>query len=162
MISDFKAEFYDQFLQLNEEFVHWLSPMDEARLKWVLRRASYARQIESAPGVLGGALIGYAHDVDYPDHKNLNWLSKELDEYFYIDRMIISAKSQGRGYGAKLYDDIADFALSRGYGYLACEVNTKPNNPSSHIFHEKMGFKAIGDKEYPAYNAALRYYAKAL
>ncbi len=162
MIGDLRPEHYREFLRLNEEFVHWLSPLDEVRLKWILERADYARQIESAPGVVGGVLIGYPHNVDYPDHKNLIWLSQNLDDYFYIDRIIIDGSAQGRGYGARLYQDIEDFARRRGYQYLACEVNTKPANPGSHRFHEKTGFQAIGDKDYPKYDAALRYYAKKL
>lgn len=162
MIGDIKPAHYERFIELNTEFVHWLSPLDEARLKWILERANYARQIEITPGNLGGALIGYPHDVDYPDHKNLTWLSQKIENYFYIDRIIIDSGAQGKGYGATLYQDIELFARQRGYAYLACEVNIKPANPGSHLFHEKMGFEGIGDQDYPQYDAALRYYAKKL
>ena len=54
------------------------------------------------------------------------------------------------------------YARDGGYEYLACEVNTKPNNPGSHAFHLKMGFEVLGDKDYPEFDAALRYYAKKL
>ena len=65
---------------MNEAFVHWLSPLDETGLSYVLERADYARQIKEGQGVL----IGYAHDVDYPDHWNMMWLSAHLENFFYI------------------------------------------------------------------------------
>lgn len=158
MIADISPQHYPQILKINAEFVHWLSVLDEARLKWVLGLASYARQIDDAQAIL----IGYAHDVDYPDHKNLMWLSRHVENYFYIDRIIVDKTAQGRGYGRKLYEDIEAFARARGYDWLACEVNTKPDNPASHKFHLALGFTAIGEADYPQYDAAVRYYAKRL
>ena len=158
MISDITTSHYAAFLDMNAEFVHWLSPMDEARLEWVLKRAHYARQIDDC----SGALIGYACDVNYPDHKNLNWLNAHLDDFFYVDRIIIAAKAQGRGIGGKLYADVESFARDRGHKWMACEVNTKPDNRGSHKFHERMGYSAFGEADYPAYDAAVRYYKKAL
>jgi len=149
-----------KILQMNKDFVHWLSPLSQDRLDYILARASYQKQINQAEGVL----LGYAHDVDYPDHKNLNWLRQNLDtvsgrhNFFYIDRVIISKSAQGRGLGRRLYDDIIRFAQKQNYQSLTCEVNIKPNNPISHDFHKAMGFQVIGEAAYPDHNAALRYY----
>jgi len=158
MIRDIEPRHYDQFLKLNEEFVHWLAPMDRDLLIWVLKRTVYARQIDDGAGIF----IGYPYDVDYPDHKNIDWLSGNLSNYFYIDRIIIAANAQGKGLGQKLYQDMEDFARERGYEYLACEVNTKPDNPGSHQFHLRLGFEPLGDQDYPKFKVALRYYAKKL
>jgi len=136
MINEIKSRHFPQILKINEEFVHWLSHWDEARMKWVLARSDYARQIDEAQAV--------------------------LINYFYIDRIIIDSASQGQGYGRILYEDMAKFARARGYDWLACEVNTKPDNPGSHAFHLKMGFEVMGDQAYPQYEAALRYYKKKL
>jgi len=40
MIGDIKAEHYAQILRMNEHFVHWLSPMDAAKLERVLSIAT--------------------------------------------------------------------------------------------------------------------------
>ena len=96
---------------MNSAFVHWLSPLDEAGLSYVLERADYARQIEEGRGVL----IGYAHDVDYPNHWNLDWLSRRLENFFYIDRIIIDQSAQGKGLGQKLYADVEQYARALGY-----------------------------------------------
>ena len=51
MISDIKTRHHQDLLRLNEAFVHWLSPLDEAGLSYVLERADYARQIAEGQGV---------------------------------------------------------------------------------------------------------------
>lgn len=157
MIGEITKEHYAQILTLNKAFVHWLSPLDEQGLRDLLALATYTRQIDNAAGVL----IGYGHDVDY-DHKNLQWLRSRFDEFFYIDRIIIDPKAHGKGYGRLLYTNFEQEARKRGYPRLVCEVNTKPDNPGSHKFHEAQGFRPIGNEHYPAYNASVRYYEKVL
>ena len=129
MISDIKTRHHQDLLRLNEAFVHWLSPLDEAGLSYVLERADYARQIAEGQGVL----IGDSHDVDYPDHWNMAWLSRHLKNFFYIDRIIIDERAQGKGLGQKLYADVERHARAGGYAWLACEVNTLPNLSLIHI-----------------------------
>lgn len=158
MIGGIERRHYGQILRINQEFVHWLSPLDKIELEHILEIATYKRQIDEGRGVL----IGYPHDADYPDHKNIAWLSQSLDNFFYIDRIIIDVAAQGQGYGRQLYADVEHHARERGYSALACEVNTKPNNPGSHAFHTRLGFEAIGDEDYPDYDATLRYYKKRL
>lgn len=158
MIKPISKAHHGKILQMNAAFVHWLSPLDQKGLDYILARAAYQRQINDGEG----ALLGYAYNVDYPDHKNLKWLKNRLTDFFYIDRVIISRRAQGSGLGKQLYKDVENYARAEGYKALACEVNTKPNNPSSHQFHLSMGFEAIGDMDYPAYNTSLRYYSKSI
>jgi len=158
MIGGIRPVHYSQILKLNAEFVHWLSPMDEAELIKILNLALYARQIDGAKGVL----LGYAHDVVYPDHKNLNWLRPRVENFFYIDRIIIDAAAQGQGLGQQLYQDLERHVRAKGYSALVCDVNTRPDNPGSHRFHLRFGFKAIGEQYFESYDKSVRYYKKCL
>ena len=158
MISSIEPRHHAGLLAMNREFVHWLSPMDEAELQRVLKIAHYARQIDDGAGVL----IGYGHDAAYPDHQNMDWLRQRFDDFFYIDRIIVAAAAQGRGHARALYADIEGFARDRGHRFLCCEVNTRPDNPGSHRFHETLGFEAIGERICADQDKAVRYYAKAL
>ena len=158
MIGDITPDHYASILRMNAEFVYWLSPLDQDTLSYVLSRADYARQIGEAAGVL----IGYGHDVDYPNHWNIEWLKARLENFFYIDRIIIDRAAQGQRFGQKLYADVAQYARSRGYTWLACEVNTVPDNPGSHAFHLRNGFNSLGEQAFPDKDKAVRYYAKAL
>jgi len=157
MIGPILKSHHAKILRINEEFVHWLSPLDEDGLNDLLNLAHYKKQIHDADGVL----IGYAHDVDY-DHKNLRWLRARFEKFFYIDRIILSSGAQGKGFGKKLYANFEAEAVKRGLPRLVCEVNVKPNNPGSHKFHDRLGFRAIGDVDYPIFDAVLRYYEKPL
>lgn len=143
---------FESILRNNAEFVHWLSPLDAAELTRLLDHADYARQAKDGEAVL----IGYDGNGPYR-HKNVDWLSERFSHYFYIDRIIIGASVQGLGLGRALYDDIAEYARSRGFEILACEVNTAPDNPVSHAFHQRYGFRAIGEAQY-AQDKSVRYY----
>ena len=157
MIGPILKSHHITILRMNEEFVHWLSPLDKNGLSNLLALSHYKKQIHDAAGVL----IGYAHDVNY-DHKNLKWLRARFDQFYYIDRIILSAAAQGKGFGKQLYADFEAEARAKNLPRLVCEVNTKPNNPGSHAFHERLGFTALADVDYPNYNATLRYYEKRL
>jgi len=164
MIGPILKSHRPEILRMNEEFVHWLAPLDDERLDYLLQRASYQRQIHDGAGVL----LGYGDDVDYPDHGNIMWLRAHSDahrggdRFFYIDRIIIDRAGHGKGLARQLYDDVARFAAKQGFARITCEVNTRPNNPASHAFHLSMGFTAIGDAGYTGSDAAIRYYEKRL
>jgi predicted GNAT superfamily acetyltransferase len=156
-IEDVSSAHNAQILRMNREFVHWLAPMTQTGLDHILGRATYARQINDASGVL----IGYAHDQDYPNHENLKWLKTRLDDFFYIDRIIIDRAAQGKGLGLRLYADVEAFARRRMHPWLACEVNIIPDNPASHRFHLKAGFQVMGEQVFSNLKG-VRYYAKTL
>lgn len=158
MIGPISKSHYTQILRINQKFVHWLAPLNLADLTYVMGIATYARQIDNAQGVL----IGYGHDVDYPEHENMKWVSKQFDQFFYIDRVIIDESASGRGLGRKLYADVENFARSAGYPRLTCEVNFLPDNPGSHKFHERLGFNACGEHIYKSGVKAVRYYEKKI
>jgi len=158
MIDNIRPEHYDQILRINTHFVHWLTPLDTDELDYILSIASYQRQIDGAKGVL----IGYPHDANYPDHKNLTWLNDHAEDFFYIDRVIIDPAVLRKGYGRLLYEDVENYARQSGYKALACEVYTKPDNSGSHEFHLASGFESLGEEYYPAFDKAVRYYKKPL
>jgi len=105
-----------KILRMNEEFVHWLSPLDDDGLADLIHLAHYKKQIHNADG----ALIGYAHDVNY-DHKNLQWLRARFKEFFYIDRIILNSAAQGKGFGKQLYTDFEAEAQQRGLPRLVTQ-----------------------------------------
>ena len=64
---------------------------------------------------------------------------------------------------ASFYADVETFARTLGYPYIACDVFTKPDNPDSPIFHQKIGFSACGNEQHPDDpQIETRHYCKAL
>lgn len=150
------ARHHETILRNNQRFVDWLSPLNEAELVTLLGHADYARQFQHGEAVA----IAYAGQGDYR-HKNVNWLSARLDNYLYIDRVIVGEAVQGQRLGQSLYDDLRLYAQEQGYDAIGCEVNTAPDNPGSHAFHLAQGFIPLGEEAYPD-GKAVRYYVRKL
>ena len=158
MIDAVEPMHFDKILKLNAEFVHWLSPLDMAGLQTLLGSTLYARQIDDGDAVL----LAIASKTEMSNHTNLDWLKARRENFIYIDRVIVAAGAQGKGYAGRLYADLADFARQNGYDSLTCEVNTQPDNPGSHAFHLRQGYRPIGEQNNPDMGKCVRYYAKAL
>ena len=147
-------------LSNNAQFVHWLSPLDEQQLDALINLSDYARQLREGEG----CLLAYDGNGGHR-HKNVDWLSRHLSSYLYIDRIIIGADAHGEGLGTFFYEDVARFARAQGFGAIACEVNTKPDNPASHRFHLARGFTALGEATYQTdapNSVSVRYYVRHL
>lgn len=157
MIDYIHTDHLAKILANNERFVHWLSPLDMAQLESLIAQASYARQIEQGEGVLIGFKAGSAYQSN-----NLDWLRARFDDFVYIDRVIIGEGAQGRGFGRLLYDDFEDYARDSGISRMVCEVNTIPDNPGSHKFHLRLGFKPCGEMDMNDGAKQVRYYEKLL
>ena len=48
--------------------------------------------------------------------------------------------------GSRLYEDLFDCARSQGIKTITCEYNIQPPNPASQRFHDKFGFKELGQQ----------------
>ena len=48
--------------------------------------------------------------------------------------------------GSRLYEDLFDYARSQGIKAITCEYNIQPPNPASQRFHDKFGFKELGQQ----------------
>ena len=158
MIDTIKPAHFEKILRMNVEFVHWLSPLDEAALQALLSSSIYARQIGGGDAVL----LAIASETEIANHTNLEWLKARRKNFIYIDRVIVDAAAQGNGYAGQLYADLTAFARRNGYDSVVCEVNTQPDNPGSHAFHLRQGYQSIGDQKNPGMGKCVRYYEKAL
>lgn len=142
-IAPIEPRHWPAILELNHRFVHWLSPLDEEGLRDLLGHCTYARQAHDGRAFL----LGYDGNSPYR-HKNVDWLSERLRSYAYIDRIVVAPEFAGKGLGRRLYDDFTNWARDTGHDTIACEVNTKPDNPASHAFHRNLGFDDMGEAEY--------------
>jgi len=92
-----------------------------------------------------GFIMLLAAGRDYAS-PNYQWFENKLDNYTYVDRIAVCESARGKGVGLALYAEALDLAESHGAKHLACEVNLDPPNPKSMAFHEKLGFKSIGEQ----------------
>ena len=52
----------------------------------------------------------------------------------------------GKGLGKAFYSDLTKFSQHK-INYITCEVNIKPKNRDSIIFHKKYGFNEVGTQK---------------
>ncbi len=92
---------------------------------------------------------------------NLRWCEANCTDFIYVDRIAVAAASRGRGVGEALYQAAFD-TYAEQVSQVTCEVNRLPPNPGSQRFHERLGFRQIGQRAYDEGRKAVIYYARSL
>ncbi len=141
-------------LALNEAFVHFLSPMDEARLTELAAASGYFRVVE-IDGVVAAFLMAFRRGASY-DGAIFRHFESQADDFLYIDRIVVDGRYRRLGLADRLYDDLENFARAEGVDRLLCEVNIIPPNDMSLRFHERKGFGEIGRLERSSKIVSLR------
>jgi uncharacterized protein len=136
IISDFKT-----ILDLNEESVRFLSPLNRQRLEQLHQQTTYHRVVEDNGEVLAFLMV-FAKHADY-DSENYRWFSERYSEFLYVDRVVVSGTAQGKGYGQILYQDLFVFAKVLNVISITCEYNAIPLNIISEKFHLRNGFHEV-------------------
>lgn len=142
VIRDAHRDDFAAILALNAESVHFLSPLDEARLQQLDAQAAYHRVVELDGRVVAFLLV-LSEGADY-DSPNYRWFADAYRQFLYVDRVVVSAQQQGRKLGAALYDDLFAFARSNGVERVTCEFDVEPPNEASRKFHARYGFEEVG------------------
>ena len=139
------VEHFAAILDLNEEFVDVLAPLSRERLELLDSLASYHRVAVEQCDVIGFALA-FGSEARH-DSVNFGWFAERYQSFLYVDRVVVAAPRQGTGVGALLYKDLFEFARSRGYERVTCEIDADPPNPRSERFHQGFGFSEVGSQE---------------
>ncbi len=145
-IRDFRSSDTDLIVSLNHESVAVLSTMDDQRFE-LLRQQSHALWIAELNQQAVGFLMGFCEGSDY-DSVNYQWFNQRYDSFVYIDRVVVGAKARGTGIGSAFYTRLEQWAGEHNKSYLVAEVDIVPPNPASLSFHNRQGFKQVGEQVY--------------
>jgi len=140
-IIETKKYHLDEILSLNESFLPAVSSVNINQMKRFLDIADYFKII-LIENTVSGFLIAIHPGKNY-DSPNYKWFEKKYKSFLYVDRVVIASKYQGCGIGRSLYNDLKVFASNKT-DRITCEVNIKPKNTGSIIFHKKFGFHQVG------------------
>lgn len=149
--------------RINQESVPGVSSETAAGLlKWInLSTVFVAADAENHP--LGFITLIEPGTKAYPS-ANLRWFetrqNAEGGDVIYVDRIAVLASARGQQLGEKLYR--AAFGAFAHRGEIGCEVNISPPNPGSHRFHQRLGFKQIGERSYDEDRKSVAYYVRSL
>ena len=144
----------DAVLALNGEWVPEVGEVDAARLAHIVEQSSLALvAVDSDPtdgsdDALLGLVVVMAPGADYdsPNYRYFERVRAEgaIEDFRYVDRIVVATAAHRRGVGRRLYDAVFDHARDHGATTVACEVNVDPPNPVSTAFHSSLGFVEVG------------------
>ncbi len=130
-----------QVLALNEQHVELLAPLDEQRLRELLRDAQAACVIE-AEGAFAGFVITFAAGSAY-DGEIFAWFTEHFDDFCYLDRVVLHEDVRRRGLASRVYEELESAC---GRAVFALEVNLDPPNEPSLTFHRGRGYVEVGQR----------------
>ena len=136
-----KKNHLKDILTLNESFLPAVSSVDIKQIERFLNFADYFKSV-LINNTISGFLIAIHPGKNY-DSLNYKWFEKKFESFLYVDRIVIGSEFHGQGIGKAFYDDLQSYA-SKKTNIITCEVNIKPSNEGSMIFHQKYGFKKVG------------------
>ncbi len=139
-----KAENKDliKVLELNEESVHFLSPLNMEKLEHLVSKSELFEVVE-VDGEVEAFVLTITEGKDY-DSVNYLWFAKHYERFLYIDRVVVSVKMNGKGLGSMLYKSVFEYAKQHNFPFVTAEIDINPPNPGSLSFHEKYGFNEVG------------------
>lgn len=137
-------------LAWNAGDVHFLAPMDHARLAY-LRSRAHAVEIIEVDGAAAGFVITFLEGGDY-DSENYAWFSEHHRWFQYVDRIVVDADHRGQGLARRVYATLTARFPDRP---LLAEVNYAPPNPASLAFHDRLGFVEVGRRGDRSYGVVL-------
>lgn len=145
VVRDAIARDHPAVLALNNGAVPHVNALDDSGFAWLAEHATYFRVAADGDGIAGFVMM-IENGTEYWS-ANYAWFSSRYDAFLYLDRVVVASRAQRSGIGRLLYDDVTAFA--RGWWpRIMLEVNLRPPNPVSVAFHEHMGFREVGTREY--------------
>jgi predicted GNAT superfamily acetyltransferase len=132
---------------LNTASVAVLSPMDDARLRALLREAAMCTVMADRGGV-HAFLLAFREGRRY-DSPNYRWFESRYPRFLYIDRVVVDAACRRAGLGRALYANVFARAVRDAVPVVTCEFDVEPPNPASARFHANHGFAEVGRQALP-------------
>ena len=141
----FLASDIDAALELNNLNAPAVGEIDRTTLEFLIEHSLYSFAIGT--DTLHAFCITFAPGAPYTS-VNYQWFSKEYSDFVYLDRIVVSETMRNNSLGAKLYMAVEQRMLKdRCAPILTCEVNLIPPNTGSIRFHNRIGFREVGQQD---------------
>ncbi len=141
----FLASDIDAALKLNNANAPAVGAIDRAQLEFLIEHSLYSFAIGT--DTLHAFCITFAPGAPYTS-VNYQWFTKKYSDFVYLDRIVVSETMRNNSLGAKLYAAVEQRMLKdRCAPILTCEVNLNPPNLGSIRFHNRIGFREVGQQD---------------
>ncbi|MDX6233095.1 MAG: uncharacterized protein QOH68_2099 [Nocardioidaceae bacterium] len=135
MIREMTHSDFDSIVHLNQNALEGVGPLDNESLSLLVKMSDQALVAED-DGDIAGFVITLPPGAEY-DSSRYRWFEDKLvDDYVYLDRIVVSDAHRRKGVASKLYEEI------EGDAPVALEVYE--TNDVSLAFHESRGFEEVG------------------
>ena len=135
----------DAALELNNLNAPAVGEIDRTQLEFLIEHSLYSFAIGA--DTLHAFCITFAPGAPYTS-VNYQWFSQNYSEFVYLDRIVVSEKMRNNSLGAKLYAAVEQRMIKdRCAPILTCEVNLNPPNIGSIRFHNRIGFREVGQQD---------------
>lgn len=131
-------------LALNNSSIPALNEIDATEIERLLGMAALALTAE-VDGSFAGFCITFPPGVDYAS-LNYGWFSRKYDDFVYLDRIAVDPTYRRLGIGKGFYDCVIE-RFTGVFPRLLCEVNVRPRNEASLLFHHSIGFREVGQQD---------------
>ena len=142
-ISRITQDDFDDVLALNTESVPNVNLIGRDELQWFDGNAAFI-QVAKIDNRLAGFLIGLRPGTPYAS-VNYRWFCDNYDDFAYVDRIAVSEWARRQGVAESLYSAFAE--SQTGVALMTCEVNIRPPNEGSMLYHQRMGFRQVATQE---------------
>lgn len=136
---------FSEILRINEETVHFLSPLTMEKLEH-LNEECRIHLVAVEDGKVLAFCLAFREGADY-DSINYLWFKDHYEKFLYIDRVVVSAEDRKKGLGNRLYGEIFKKGMEDKVPVITAEIDIVPPNPVSLNFHKKFGFHEVGKQE---------------
>ena len=128
-------------LKMNQEALPAVSSVSIEDMEHFLYIVDYFRTLK-VENKIAGFLIALSPGKDYSS-LNYKWFEKTYNSFMYVDRIVIDTNYHRNGLGTSFYNDLETFSIGKS-SRITCEVNIRPKNEGSMVFHENYGFEQVG------------------
>ena len=157
-IRPYKAEDLPRLHTINCASEPGVGAVSEDKLTHLIE-AGHCIIAEDDAGHVVGFILLHRPGAAY-DGWNFSWFKARYESFIYVDRIAVSPEARGQKIGEALYagafETFSDDAL-----LIGCEVNSAPPNPGSMRFHQRLGFKPVGEHVFSD-DYAVTYLARRL
>jgi hypothetical protein len=125
----------DAIVDLNQAALEGVGPLDYESAALLVKESDQALALDDR-GRLGGFVITLPSGATY-DSTRYEWFEDRLEEYVYLDRIVVAETHRRRGVASRLYDEIeADLPVA---------LEVYDTNEPSLEFHRRRGYRQVGE-----------------
>ncbi|WP_188111344.1 GNAT family N-acetyltransferase [Nocardioides antri] len=128
----------DTIVDLNQDALHGVGELDYESAALLVKQSDQALVLD-VDGDVAGFVITLPTGAAY-DSSRYDWFEDRLDDYVYLDRIVVADTHRRQGVASRLYDAIESD--------LPVALEVYDTNTPSLEFHRQRGYRKIGELEH--------------